>query len=85
MKKVIAVMGSVNSGIWPARPRWAIPLGPFGPRPRAEEPSSMAHGADGAVRFQQRPVMRCAAAMARGRWCHVGLIWRVRGGSGSPV
>jgi hypothetical protein len=77
-------MGSIYSGIRPARPSWPSPLGPFGLRPRAGEPSSMAHGAGGAGRFRQRPVMRWAVAVARGRRWRVGLIWVVRGGRGSP-
>jgi hypothetical protein len=67
MKKVTVVMASVYSGVWPARPRWPSPLGPFGLRSGAGEPSSMVHGAGGAGRFRQRPVMRWAAVVARGR------------------
>jgi hypothetical protein len=76
-------MSSVYSGVWLARRRWPSPLGPFGLRPRAGETSSMAHGVGGAARFRQQPVMRWAAAVARGRRWRMGLIWRVQGRRGS--
>jgi hypothetical protein len=43
----------------------------------------MAHGAGGVGRFRRWTVMRGAAAVARGRRWHEGLIWGVQGGRGS--